>query len=822
MEPSDRLKHAAELFHAALERPAGERAAFLAEACAADSELLKEVQAFLSVQEQVGGFLDTPEFAAADDGAGESTSQFESNQTIGHYRIITLIGRGGMGDVYLAQDTKLHRRVALKLLRASLTQDKQRVKRFEQEACAASALSHPNILTVHDSGQEGDVYFIVTEYIEGETLRQLMKQSKLKLGQALDVAAQVAGALAAAHAVGIAHRDIKPENIMWRPDGYVKVLDFGLAKLSEREGVLPGLSAFSVIDTNPGMVMGTVNYMSPEQARGLAVDARSDVFSLGVVLYEMITGRPPFDGETASDCIVGILEKDPLPLIHYWPDVPLELQRIVSKTLQKDREERYQSIKDLHLDLKNLKRDLEFDARLEHELARGINHEAIAVWRSKQSLGATSGQSSGARSVNADPSRPSPLNTAIKRHKLSVSLALFGLLAMVGLLIYFAARPKPASGPAAATRGATSPTATGDREKPNSPTVLLRDEFDDGDIGTNSAPDGVGSGFELRSIAGSGSVVEADGAATISGTATIKTLQSKDSFEPPGKTLTWVISKRSPVATFGVAVGWVQENKAPCCDPSVMLGIEGNRVIFDLQAKTYNEPFQSQGRYVEIPLGSTVPNAVYTNSGSAVTASVYVDTMQWKIDVTGDGVDIHQSGDYGHCPKPVKGSCVSLNEVLVQPGVNRKMRAFAFALRENVSGTFDSIVITGGAATPDLAVTMKHAGNFRVGEESNYMITVTNLGPGSTTGEITLTDILPPEVSYISAQSKDWFCASVSQTITCTRALPLEAGKSTDLVLTVTPAKAGTAVNAVSVSAPQDGATGTKSASDLTIIHDKP
>ncbi|HJQ27378.1 MAG TPA: protein kinase [Blastocatellia bacterium] len=811
MESADRLKQVAELFHAALERAPDERAAFLAEACASDPDLLKQVQSFLAAQEQVSGFLDEPGLIAA----RESTAQFEVGRPVGHYRVVTLIGRGGMGEVYLAQDTRLHRRVALKLLRASLTEDRQRLKRFEQEACAASALSHPNILTVHDFGQDGDLHFIVSEYIEGETLRQALKRGQLSFGQALEAATQVAGALAAAHQAGIVHRDIKPENIMLRPDGYVKVLDFGLAKLGERADAPPGLSAFSVIDTHPGMVMGTVNYMSPEQARGLAVDARSDVFSLGAVLYEMLSGRPPFDGETASDVLVGILEKEPLPLAVYWPDTPPELQRIVSKTLQKDREERYQSIKDLHLDLKYLKRDLASDARLEQRLAQKSSG-AIAAAGSGPALAASTRPN---LSANTWRSRSLQLTGVIKRHKLGAILAFGGLLLAVGGPIYLASRARPPNTTAAAH---TAAGPTSNPEPANGMAILLRDEFDDGDIGSNSAPGGVGSGFELRSIAGSGSVVEAGGTATISGTATIKTLQSKDAFEPTGKTLTWVISKRSPVAASGVTVGWVQANKAPCCDPSVELGIEGNRVVFDLQAKTYEEPFQPHGRYLDIPLGSTAANAIYTNPGSPITASVYVDTTQWKIDVTGDGVDIHQSGDYVHCPKPVKGECISLNDVLVQPGVNRRMRAFAFALRENVSATFDSVVIAGATPSPDLAVTLSRADNFKVGVESNYTITVTNQGQGSTTGEITLTDILPPGVNFFSSKATGWFCAPVSQTITCTRSVPLEAGQATSLVFTVMPTRAGSAVNAVSVSTPQDSTTGAKSASDQTVIRDQP
>jgi uncharacterized repeat protein (TIGR01451 family) len=820
MEPSERLKQAAELFHAALDRDPDQRAAFLAQACAADPELLKEVQSFLSAHDQISGFLNTPEVAASGANSGESTSQFESSQKIGHYRIVSLLGRGGMGEVYLAQDTKLHRRVALKILRESLTRDKQRLKRFAQEACAASALSHPNILTVHDSGQEGDLHFIVTEYIEGETLRQLLMHRKLKLGQALDVAAQVAGALAAALAAGIVHRDIKPENIMVRPDGYVKVLDFGLAKLTEREDALPWLSSFSILDTSPGMVMGTVNYMSPEQARGRPVDGRSDIFSLGVVLYEMLTGQPPFDGETPSDVIVSILEKEPLPLILYWSEAPRELQRIISKTLQKDREERYQSIKDLHLDLKNLKRDLEFDAKLEHQLAPQMSNEVIAAWRSKQSLKANTTGPGSELSVNPRQASPARFSAVVKRHKWAATLVLLGVLGVVSPLIYLSSRAKPDPETVAAARRANSPTPINDREKANGLSVLLRDEFDDGDIGTNT--EGVGGGFELRTFTGNGSVVEADGSATISGTATIKYLQSKDSFDPIGKTLTSIISNRSAEATHGVAIGWVQANKIPCCEANVFLGIDGQRVVFDLQAKTFDDPFQPQGRYFDIPFGSTTPDAIYTNAASPITASIYVDTVQWKIDLTGDGVDIHKSGDYRSCPKPLNGSCITLTDVLLQRGVNRRLRAFASAGRENVSGRFDSVGVTSAVATPDLAIALNHQGNFTLGVESDYTIMVTNQGQGSTTGEITVTNILPPEVTYLDFTSKGWFCAPVNQTVTCTRSLALEPGKSTNLVLTVMPGKAGTAVNAVSVSTPQDGTTGTKSANDVTVIQDKP
>src|SRR5438270_12913643 len=219
---------------------------------------------------------------------------------------------GGMGEVYLAEDTRLGRALALKLLLAEYTQDSARVRRFEQEARAASALNHPNILTIYEVGEAGGRHYIATEYVEGETLRQKIRSGPLAIGEAADIAAQAAEALSAAHAAGIAHRDVKPENVMVRPDGYVKVLDFGLAKLVERRGA-DGEAETETAQTNPGTVMGTTWYMSPEQARGLPVDARTDVWSLGVVLYEMLAGSPPFAGSTSSHVIVSILEREPPP-----------------------------------------------------------------------------------------------------------------------------------------------------------------------------------------------------------------------------------------------------------------------------------------------------------------------------------------------------------------------------------------------------------------------------------------------------------------------------------------------------------------------------
>src|SRR2546429_2780906 len=269
---------------------------------------------------------------------------------LGRYEVRSKIGEGGMGEVYLAQDTKLDRRVALKILPADVAAHPDRMKRFVQEAKAASALNHPNIITIHEIDETEAGHFIATEFIDGETLREREQKTSLKVGESIDIATQIASALAAAHAAGIVHRDIKPENVMLRHDGIVRVLDFGLAKLTDRispEAVESEALTRANIKTEPGVVMGTVIYMSPEQARGLPVDARTDIFSLGVVIYEMLAARNPLQGATPSDVIAAILKTEPPLLSHCLPDVPRELEHLVGKALRKDREERYQEIKDL-------------------------------------------------------------------------------------------------------------------------------------------------------------------------------------------------------------------------------------------------------------------------------------------------------------------------------------------------------------------------------------------------------------------------------------------------------------------------------------------
>ena len=282
------------------------------------------------------------------------------NARFGRYEVLSRLGGGGMGEVYLAQDTKLGRRVAIKILASEVTSDQKRMRRFMQEAQAASALNHPNIITIYEIEETDSTPFIAAEFIDGETLHQYTRHTRLTISQSLDIAIQVASALSAAHTEGIIHRDIKPENIMLRRDGLVKLLDFGLAKLTQRQTHF--LDAETTTGTSPktvpGTVIGTLPYMSPEQARGLAVDARTDIWSLGCVLYEIVTGQPPFRGDTATDVLAAILTANPAPLASHRTNAPAKLEQIVAKALEKDRGGRYQRITELLRDLQQL-RDFE-------------------------------------------------------------------------------------------------------------------------------------------------------------------------------------------------------------------------------------------------------------------------------------------------------------------------------------------------------------------------------------------------------------------------------------------------------------------------------
>src|SRR5262249_15325336 len=313
----------------------------------------------IAAHEKSGEFIDSPAYAAIAETIVDAKAELKAGQTVGGYEIVSFISRGGMGEVYLAHDKRLGRRVALKLLAGSVAEDEDRLRRFEQEARAASALNHPNIITIFEILKTKTTHAIATEFVEGETLRQRLSHSPLTFSESLDVAIQVADALSAAHQVGIIHRDIKPENIMLRPDGDVKVLDFGRAKLSEEmPSIPPDEAPTRQVRTGSGVVIGTAAYMSPEQARGRPVDLRSDIFSLGAVIYEMVAQDKPFPGETPSDVLAAVLNPDPPLLSQVAPSTPAELVRIVNKTLRKDREQRYQSTKDLLIDLKSLKEEL--------------------------------------------------------------------------------------------------------------------------------------------------------------------------------------------------------------------------------------------------------------------------------------------------------------------------------------------------------------------------------------------------------------------------------------------------------------------------------
>ena len=383
----ERWQQINQLFYDALARTPPARADFLAQACGADEELRREVLTLLVADAKPEALLEQPLDAVAAELWSDLPSTAPppaalSGTQLGIYQIIHELGRGGIGEVYLAQDQKLSRRVALKLLPTRFTHDPERLHRFRQEARAASALNHPNIVTIFDIGEQDGRHFMAPEFVEGQTLRAALKSARLSATQALDIAIQVASALAAAHQAGIIHRDIKPENLMLRPDGYVKVLDFGLAKLTEPHSANQGEDSRSEIETRAsdlpasfetrtGMVLGTVDYMSPEQARGQRVDARSDIFSLGVVLYEMLTGARPFAGKTRNHVLVAILDQEPPLLAQHWPAAPAALQNIVSQPLRKDRNDRSQSAKELLAELKQLKDELAVEAQLERVRASG-------------------------------------------------------------------------------------------------------------------------------------------------------------------------------------------------------------------------------------------------------------------------------------------------------------------------------------------------------------------------------------------------------------------------------------------------------------------
>jgi serine/threonine-protein kinase len=444
----ERWQKVKELFEAALELEPAQRASFLRRGDAYDDEVRREVESLLSSYEEAPGFMDAP----AVEQWSAARRKLSAGQRFSHYEIDSLIGEGGMGEVYAAHDTKLGRKVALKLLPPDFTGDPDRVQRFMREARAASSLNHPNILTVHEIGVEDSTHFIATEFIDGVTLRRRIGDGGMRLDALLDVATQTAAALAAAHEAGVIHRDVKPENIMLRADGYVKVLDFGLAKLSPlrnadfglridegQRASHPSSNPHSALrtpqSTAPGMVMGTASYMSPEQAGGLRdVDERTDVWSLGVVIYEMAAGRAPFgfEGATPMQVISLIIQKEAPPLRQYAPAVPDELNRIVMKALEKRREDRYQGMKEMLVDLRRLGKQLEREAERERsydpELGRATTAGLAAV-RSTPAPAVDTGRLGAATAAY-------PLVRRLGRGRLLGAVALLAAAAALGLGYY--------------------------------------------------------------------------------------------------------------------------------------------------------------------------------------------------------------------------------------------------------------------------------------------------------------------------------------------------------------------------------------------------
>jgi serine/threonine protein kinase len=459
---SERWQQVEEVLQAALDRPPEARAAFLDDVCAGDDELKIEASSLMDAYLGAGDFLEEP--ALARDARVLATELIDANvgRELGSYKIIERLGAGGMGEVYLAQDTRLSRLVALKILPSYWVADETRLRRFQREARAASALNHPNIITIHEVGETEGVHFIVAEFIDGKTIRELIAAGDLSLEEILDIGVQVASALEAAHMAGIVHRDIKPENIMRREDQLVKILDFGIAKLTEqptREASSEALTALRT-QTEMGVVMGTVGYMSPEQARGLVCDERTDVWSLGVVLYEMLTGRTPFAGATRLDTLVSILEREPAP-IQPAKDSPAglrQLQHVIEQALRKDRGERYQTASHMLADLRGVRQGLDLAPMRDGKMSLTFIRDAPGAQergdesKASEPASSTSNVSGSTHLATASPQ-------AVKRPRRAFVIMAIGVallaVAIIGTLLYqrYAARRSAdtVSAPQAAT-----------------------------------------------------------------------------------------------------------------------------------------------------------------------------------------------------------------------------------------------------------------------------------------------------------------------------------------------------------------------------------
>ena len=464
----ERWQQIDELFHAALACQPAQRTKFLAARCAGDDPLRLEIESLISSHEENESFIETPAGDIAAEMLGTHKPAFEPGEQIENYQIVRHLGSGGMGDVYLAEDIRLKRHVALKLLPAHFTVNPDRVRRFEREARAASALNHPNIVTIYEIGKSNATHFIATEFVDGKTLRQLIKEKPFTLNETLNVSMQVADALSGAHAAGIVHRDIKPENIMIRRDGYVKILDFGLAKLTEQQTNESDLETPTLLQSNPGLVMGTVQYMSPEQARAKNVGVGTDIWSLGIVMYELLAGHVPFSGETPSHVMVSLME-DRLPPLKQHANVPDELDRFVTKALRKNQKERYQTAGQLARDLKNIKQDFQRDSQLSQWLKTVPSNNdgallapcaAEATVTGAQPIRVEHGAATETTPVESHPT--SSAEYFVREIKTHRTLALAALVIIVsgaiGLTYLYKKRNRPAQTSAASLSASANPT----------------------------------------------------------------------------------------------------------------------------------------------------------------------------------------------------------------------------------------------------------------------------------------------------------------------------------------------------------------------------
>jgi eukaryotic-like serine/threonine-protein kinase len=478
------------IFHSALEREGAERRAFLDGACAGDEELRREIESLIRSHEEAVSLIESP----ANERRAEPPEEDHGNlvgRTLGHYRIARRLGGGGMGEVFLAEDTRLGRRVAIKILPKRLTADSSLVARFRQEARAASTLNHPNIVTIYEVGEADGIHFIATEFVEGETLREHIVLKQLTITEAIDIATQVSSALSKAHQGGVVHRDVKPENIMLDGDGQAKVLDFGIAKLTEQaRSITTEAPTVMKVETSPGAVMGTAHYMSPEQARGLRdVDARTDVWSVGVVLYEMLAGRQPFEGASATDVMSAILNREPAPLARFNRDVSEALELVVQKALTKDREERYQSAKDLLSDLRRVRQRLDSGT----SASMVDRSEAIATERLTKSKTPDT-QTRPGNASTAEPVQVHTISSAeyivteFKRHKRGIFMVVAAFLAAaagVGYALYnFTRALKPGPPPifqnATPSHVTTSGTAQDASISPDGKYIVYLEAAEDG------------------------------------------------------------------------------------------------------------------------------------------------------------------------------------------------------------------------------------------------------------------------------------------------------------------------------------------------------